>query len=281
MINAVADAQVELYYNNNGVFETIERGIKVENGSGNSEIRVRGTGGNRADMMILQTGTANANIWLDASNGDLSGADYANIFHNNSTLDLEFINYAADIILKVRGGSLGSGGLRTALHAHENGAVDLYHNGAVKFKTKSYGAAITTSGGNDAYLTVGVESLNTAFGSKNAGIAIGDSDTGIIQDGDGRLEFWCNNAEVMGLTSAVITSNYRIEPGTDNALDLGSSTRRWRYIYTTDLQLSNENTRGNEVDGTEGTWTLQEGEDDVYMINRKNGKRYIIKMEEV
>ena len=70
-------------------------------------------------------------------------------------------------------------------------------------------------------------------------------------------------------------------PGSDDAYDLGSSTKRFRFIYTTDLQLSNENTGGNEVDGTEGNWTLQEGEDDIYMINRKNGKRYKIKMEEV
>ena len=83
------------------------------------------------------------------------------------------------------------------------------------------------------------------------------------------------------MNAAAITANYRFEPGTDNALDLGTSSKRWRYIYTTDLQLSNENTGGNEVDGTEGTWTLQEGEDDIYMINRKNGKRYKIKMEEV
>ena len=48
-----------------------------------------------------------------------------------------------------------------------------------------------------------------------------------------------------------------------------------------DLQLSNENTGGNEVDGTEGIWTLQEGESDVYMINRKTGKKYKMMLQEV
>ena len=70
-------------------------------------------------------------------------------------------------------------------------------------------------------------------------------------------------------------------PDADNTYDLGSSAKRFRFIFTTDLQLSNENTGGNEVDGTEGNWTLQEGEDDIFMINRKNGKRYKIKLEEV
>ena len=70
-------------------------------------------------------------------------------------------------------------------------------------------------------------------------------------------------------------------PGADNDQDLGSSSKRWANIYSADLQLSNIGTGGNEVDGSEGSWTLQEAEDTIYMINRKNGKRYKIKMEEV
>ncbi len=78
-----------------------------------------------------------------------------------------------------------------------------------------------------------------------------------------------------------IDSNGHTLPGTDNTSDLGSSSKRWRNIYSADLQLSNVGTGGNEVDGTEGKWTLQEAEDTVYMINRITGKRYKVKMEEV
>ena len=35
------------------------------------------------------------------------------------------------------------------------------------------------------------------------------------------------------------------------------------------------------MDGTEGSWSVQEGEDDIFLINRKNGKRFKIKLEEV
>ena len=55
-------------------------------------------------------------------------------------------------------------------------------------------------------------------------------------------------------------------------------------VYTQDLQLSNEAQKdegGNDVDGTWGDWTLQEGESDVYMINNRSGKKFRIKMEEV
>jgi hypothetical protein len=72
-----------------------------------------------------------------------------------------------------------------------------------------------------------------------------------------------------------------IIPDSDNKFDLGSPTNRWANLYTGDIQLSNLERGGNEVDGTEGKWTLQEGENDIFLINRKNGKKYKIKMEEV
>ena len=70
-------------------------------------------------------------------------------------------------------------------------------------------------------------------------------------------------------------------PSADNTHDLGSSDNRWANIHSADLHLSNENTNGNEVDGTTGNWTIQEGEDDLYLLNRKNGKKYKFKLEEV
>jgi len=43
--------------------------------------------------------------------------------------------------------------------------------------------------------------------------------------------------------------------------------------------MNNVGTGGNEVDGTEGNWSLQEGEDDLFVINRKTGKKFKIKLE--
>jgi hypothetical protein len=59
--------------------------------------------------------------------------------------------------------------------------------------------------------------------------------------------------------------------------NLGSTTLRWRNVYTTDLQLSNlDAEEGNKVDGTKGDWTLQEGEEDLFVINNISGKKYKI-----
>tara|TARA_S200000501_G_scaffold249447_1_gene233667 strand:- start:208 stop:561 length:354 start_codon:yes stop_codon:yes gene_type:complete len=88
-----------------------------------------------------------------------------------------------------------------------------------------------------------------------------------------------NDVYVYGKLYAELSGD--IIPDSDNKFNLGSSTNRWANIYSADIQLSNVGTGGNEIDGTEGIWTLQEAENDIFLINRKNGKRYKIKMEEV
>lgn len=70
-------------------------------------------------------------------------------------------------------------------------------------------------------------------------------------------------------------------PATDDAVDLGSSSKQWRDIYTGDINLNNTKTRDNEVDGTRGSWTIQEGENDLFILNRLNGKKYKFKLEEI
>jgi hypothetical protein len=73
-----------------------------------------------------------------------------------------------------------------------------------------------------------------------------------------------------------------ILPSTDDTYNLGSATFQWANIYTGDLHLSNESkAEGNIVDGTTGNWTIQEGADDLFIVNNKSGKKYKFKLEEV
>jgi hypothetical protein len=73
-----------------------------------------------------------------------------------------------------------------------------------------------------------------------------------------------------------------ITPKTDDSVDLGAADKRFKNIFTTDLQLSNEGKdKGNEVDGTTGSWTIQEGEEELYLLNRKNGKKYKFMLQEI
>ena len=77
-----------------------------------------------------------------------------------------------------------------------------------------------------------------------------------------------------------IDSAGQVLPGADDAQNLGSSTKRWKNIYAADMHFSNKG-KTNDVDGTWGDWTLQEGEDSVFMINNRTGKKFAITMKEV
>ena len=81
----------------------------------------------------------------------------------------------------------------------------------------------------------------------------------------------------------IIDGSGHFRPGVNNTYDIGSTSFRVRNLYTQDLQLSNEAQKdegGNDVDGTWGDWTLQEGEEKIYMINNRTGKKYSLIMKE-
>ena len=83
-------------------------------------------------------------------------------------------------------------------------------------------------------------------------------------------------AKKMSLTSAG-----HLLPASDDAQDLGSGSLQWRDVYTGDLNLNNTRHRKNEVDGTSGSWTIQEGSNDLFLLNRINGKKYKFNLTEV
>ena len=108
------------------------------------------------------------------------------------------------------------------------------------------------------------------------------------QQGYGGIRFY-NNEDFGTVKFSIMSGGDHIQahttlrPASNNTYNLGTSSLRWANVYTADLQLSNESKKdegGNDVDGTWGDWTLQEGENDVFMINNRTGKKYSLKMEE-
>jgi hypothetical protein len=89
----------------------------------------------------------------------------------------------------------------------------------------------------------------------------------------------------LGTNSALkitINSAGSILPATNDAQDLGSTSTALRNVYTKDLHLNNETkVNGNDVDGTTGNWTIQEGAENLYIINNKTGKRYAFMLREI
>ena len=98
-------------------------------------------------------------------------------------------------------------------------------------------------------------------------------------NGSADMTFSTRNAGTYG-EKLRITAAGIVQPGADNTYDLGSISKRWANIYSADLQLSNKGSE-NEVDGTWGNYTIQEGESDLFLINRRNGKKYKFNLTEV
>ena len=107
-------------------------------------------------------------------------------------------------------------------------------------------------------------------------IITGNTQVQTIDTGsDGHIKF-----STEGTPRSRIDSNGHFTPQVNNTYDLGTSSLRWRVIYTNDLELSNKGSQ-NSVDGTWGDWTLQEGENDIFMINNRTGKKFKINLTEV
>jgi hypothetical protein len=124
------------------------------------------------------------------------------------------------------------------------GASGGYHVSYFDNSTPWYiGSALSTIAGNINDLYIG-----SGFGTTN------------------NLIFGAAGTERMRISSAG-----HVLPGATNTYDLGSSTARWRNIYTNDLNLSN---------GI-GDYTMVEGEEDLFLYNNKTGKVFKFMLTEV
>ena len=86
---------------------------------------------------------------------------------------------------------------------------------------------------------------------------------------------------INNLVGVAATFGGHLLPSAHNTYDIGSSSVRWANAYVADMHFSNSNANPNCIDGTTGDWTLQEGDENIFMINNKTGKRYKINLTEV
>jgi hypothetical protein len=107
------------------------------------------------------------------------------------------------------------------------------------------------------------------------------------QPGYGGIRFY-NNEDLSGVLFSIgmgdgnVRSHTNLLPSSNNSFNLGSASLGWANVYTNDLHLSNMNKpEGNDIDGTKGTWTIQEGAENLYIINNNNGKKFKISLEEI
>ena len=163
------------------------------------------------------------------------------------------------------------------LYGYNGGSTELYYDGAKKAETASHGMHYYLAY-QHKYENTGntIELRFTTAGVRRGSVYADNGNTvGFLNPSGGWSARWHSTGKQ--------TSHGDIWPNANNTYDLGDNSYRWANIWVNDLQLSNEakkDTGGNDVDGTWGDWTLQEGEDKIYMINNRNGKKYSLKMEE-
>ena len=280
-----AGASVELYHDNDKKFETRSNGIMAMGSSGDvavnikvpdtiSQSRIIFSDATNTDGIItydhndrkmhLGAGTASAtdgdltidssgNVSIPNDNGKLQLGTSADlkIYHSGSH---SHIQDAGTGNLRIQTNNLrieNAAGTENQALFTENGAVELYYDNSIKLTTTSNGVDFGSAGA-DHVLAISGQTVHR-MGSQGSGIHF---------------------------SSNVIVPTNSSGTNVNNTVDLGNSSYRWRNIYTNDLHLSNEGGK-NDIDSTWGSFTIQEGAESLFLINRRNGKKYKFNLTEV
>jgi len=248
----------KLYYDNSKKFETTSAGATL---TGNLTTTSSITIQNANHLFLADNGKARF-----GANQDLE------IYHDGSNSYLKAISGGAgDLYVFADGKTIylrpksGEDGIKVI----PDGAVELYHNNSKKLNT--FDSGVVVSGDIQIY-----DGSELQMGSS--------SDFKIFHDGNNNYIKGVNNDFIYIATNNSnrwsFANDGHFRPEANNTYDIGSTAQRVRNIYTNDLHLSNEG-HSNDVDGTWGNWTIQEGESDLFLKNNRSGKKYKFNLTEV
>ena len=311
MLTLNSEGAVELYHNNTKMIETTSAGTSMPDGkfakfgAGNdltmghntynyitytgAELLITGDASNQVKIMpksdensakfkpngaveLYYDNSKKCSTYGDGLNfPDLSTAAFGNsndlkIYHYNGNNYINSDN--GDLYIQTDGNlklERKDGG-EDYIHCAANGGVELHYDGTKMFQTESNGARCKIDLRFDNSTWTG-DSCKIQHNNNYLYIQ-GGSNGHILRRSNG------NNA-------VIIDADGTFRPGSNNSYDLGSSSSRWRNLYVNDMHFANSTENPNKVDGTWGDWTLQEGEDTIYMLNNRNGKKYKMNLTEV
>ena len=265
--------------------------------SGNNNVCIGANAGDTGTNN-LTTGSNNILIGHDAQATSSSVSNEVTIGDANIT---KFRIPGINVTLKDNGGTPTQGHVLTV---DSNGEAGFAAVSGVSVANQSNNRLITCSGSTDAlnseanltYDAVTLKNIISVSGSvpdllefRNSASTWGGGFRFGTNNSYGALYITNNDKSVtVGLFNSTGGWNWgsnlhvhgNITPHANNTYDLGTSTYRWRNLYTNDINLSNEG-GANDVDGTWGNYTIQEGESDLFLINKRNGKKYKFNLTEV
>ena len=139
--------------------------------------------------------------------------------------------------------------------------------------TAAIATDITATANNSTDETVYLTFVDGATGTQGI-----ETDTGLSYNpSSGTITTTAIGAH--SVTGALTTQ--AITPDGNGTRDLGASGTRWANVYSSDLDLSNEAKGANTIDGTWGSYLIEEGENDLFLKNRRTGKQYKFVLQEV
>ena len=247
-----------------------------------------------------------------AANGDMA------ILHDGTDSIID--NQTGNLFLRSGSTHLQSLTGENKIVAEADGKVELYCDNSKKLSTESYGVSLhgltltsqnhllyyNSSTGQVSYEappTSGIPASGGTFtgdisvsGGAGAITVTANSDIRLANgtwtgNSAGKIQHHDNALYLQGGTNGLrfredgtdrwyIDGSGHFHPASNNAYDIGNTSYRVRNIYTNDLHLSNEGS-SNDVDGSWGDWTIQEGESDLFLKNNRSGKKYKFNLTEV
>jgi len=162
--------------------------------------------------------------------------------------------------------------------------LQIYHDSNNSYIKHSGGGNLRIETTGDANEDIFLDSYDDIY------LQVADGYDAVKCIGNGAVELYYSGSKKFQTSNAgvIISGSQEVNgscyPGSNNSYDLGTSSYRWRNVYSQDLQLSNKARKdegGNDVDGTWGDYTIQEGESDLFLINNRNGKKYTFLLKEV
>ena len=135
----------------------------------------------------------------------------------------------------------------------------------------------TTMTFGDSGDTIELASGATATGFASSGEMGGTMTSSIIPDADNAYDL--GNASFK-IRDAYISDN-TIYMGDEATIRSEGTAIVVQDLKTGDLHMDNTHRAGNSVDGTNGSWTFQEGAEDMYLLNNVTGKKYKINLTEI
>ena len=261
---------VELYYDNSKKFETTSTGVEIYDHldmDDNHTIRL-GTG---TDLQIWHSGsdstilnqTGDLRIRTDSALKfeNAAGNETLAIFNNNSYCQLYYDN-SKKLETTSTGVKLGDGV-----------GITLGDDNDILIKHQSSHFELTNSTGNTYFQANGQILLRGNHG--------GSTEEMITATAGSHVSLYYDNSQKFYTQSNKCVVAGHFYPESTNSYDLGHSSYRWNNIYVNDMHFANSPENTNSVDGTWGDWTLQEGDENIFMINNRTGKKYKMALQEV